>query len=107
MLRVTATGFRRFSALAVFLFPGAIVCALAGASRMRVRWFFVLNLAGTLAVVLALRAFASVFRGPIEDIQQFNDRNFRWLTAVTIVAVVLYILWQRRQLRRRTDEEPI
>src|SRR5205823_9672696 len=89
--------FRRFSALMVFLFPGALVCVLAGASRMRVRTFFVLNLAGTVAVVLLLRAFAHTVQGPIEAVQRFNDRNVKWLTAVLVVSVVAWVLLQWKQ----------
>lgn len=94
---LNTANFRRFSGLAVFLFPGAIVCVLAGASRMRVRTFLILNLLGTLTAVLVLRAFAGFLRGPIEALQRFNGRNFKWLTIVSIVSVALWLLWQRFQ----------
>ena len=97
LARVTEDGFRRFSGLMVFLFPGALVCVLAGASRMRVRTFLLLNFTGTVAIVLVLRAFAHTVEGPIEAIQHFNDRNFKWLTVVGVVGVLGYVLLQRKQ----------
>ena len=83
--------------LMVFLFPGALVCVLAGASRMRVRTFLLLNFTGTVAVVLLLRVFAHTIEGPIEAVQRFNDHNFKWLTAVGIVGVLGWVLLQRKQ----------
>ena len=97
LARITEDGFRRFSGLMVFLFPGALVCVLAGASRMRVRTFLLLNFTGTVAVVLLLRVFAHTIEGPIEAVQRFNDHNFKWLTAVGIVGVLGWVLLQRKQ----------
>jgi membrane protein DedA with SNARE-associated domain len=97
LARITQDGFRRFSGLMVFLFPGALVCVLAGASRMKVRTFLVLNFTGTVAIVIVLRLFAHTIEGPIEAVQRFNDRNFKWLTAIGIAGVVGYVLLQRKQ----------
>ena len=81
----------------VFLFPGALVCVLAGVSRMSVRMFLALNLLGTVAVVIVLRLFARVIEEPIEAVLRFNDRNVKWLTALSIALVVVALLLQRVQ----------
>ena len=95
LVKLTEDWFRKASGVMVFLFPGALVCVLAGVSRMRIRTFFVLNFLGTLTMVIVLRLFAHALRGPIDAFQEFNSRNFKWLTAISIVLVVGYLLFQR------------
>jgi membrane protein DedA with SNARE-associated domain len=97
IVRFTRQGFRRAAGVMVFLFPGALVCVLAGVSRMRIRTFLVLNFTGTVAMVIVLRIFADVFEGPVGAIQRFNDRNFRWLLVVSAVGVAGYVLLTWRQ----------
>lgn len=106
--------FARFADVLVFLFPGALVCALAGASGMRPRRFVALNLLGSLAVVVALRLVVDAAGGPLAAILDFNDRNAGWLTAVFVVGTAVWLLSQRRQGRsplgggvdRLTHDEP-
>lgn len=95
LVKVTEQGFRRASGVMVFLFPGALICVLAGVSRMAFRTFLLLNLAGTLAAVVALRLFAKVLEAPIEAALEFNDRNVKWLTALSIGAVAAFFALQR------------
>jgi membrane protein DedA with SNARE-associated domain len=64
-------------------------------SRMSVRAFIALNFAGTLSAVIVLRLFARVLEGPIEAVLRFNDRNVKWLTAVSIALVVVVLVLQR------------
>ncbi len=89
--------FARASPLMVFLFPGILVCVLAGAVGMRTRPFLVLNISGTVAAVVALRFFAQQLDGPVGAIQDFNDANVGWLTGLTVVLAVGWLLWQRRR----------
>ncbi|CAE7211220.1 SAMC2, partial [Symbiodinium natans] len=65
-LRRASSAFARFSALAVVVEPGAVVCLLAGASKMRPATFTALNIGGTIARLLALRLLASSLPGPLE-----------------------------------------
>lgn len=97
IVKVTEDWFRKASGVMVFLFPGALVCVLAGVSRMSVRMFLALNLLGTVAVVIVLRLFARVIEEPIEAVLRFNDRNVKWLTALSIALVVVALLLQRVQ----------
>ncbi|MGQ0616041.1 MAG: DedA family protein [Acidimicrobiia bacterium] len=87
--------FPRFSRPLVFLFPGLLVCLLAGVTRMRPRTFLVWNLAGTVAAVLALRAFASVLEPWLDPVVEFNERYADTLTYLTVALVAGYLLWQR------------
>ena len=54
-LEASKPWFERFSILAVALEPGAVVCLLAGWSKMRAATFWSVNVFGTLARVLLVR----------------------------------------------------
>ncbi|HET7652205.1 MAG TPA: hypothetical protein VFK42_04155 [Acidimicrobiales bacterium] len=95
VVKLTEQWFRRASGVMVFLFPGALVCVLAGVSRMSVRAFLALNFAGTVSAVIVLRLFARVLEAPIEAVLRFNDRNVKWLTAASIGFVLLALVLQR------------
>jgi membrane protein DedA with SNARE-associated domain len=84
--------FTKASYPAVFLFPGAIVCALAGVVGMRFAVFMALNLAGTISAVLALKVFGDAVASPVEAIVGFFDRHLVATTAVSIGLVVLSIV---------------
>ncbi|MGH8904476.1 MAG: DedA family protein [Egibacteraceae bacterium] len=88
--------FRRVADVAVFLLPGALVCALAGLTGMRPARFVSLNLAGSLVVVVALRVLAAAAAGPIGEIVRFNDRNAGWLTVLFVVGTAAWLYWRRR-----------
>ena len=87
--------FRKASYPAVFFFPGAIVCALAGVVGMRFGVFIALNLAGTIAAVLALKQFGNVFATPVEAVVGFFDRHLVVTTAASVALVVLSIVLGR------------
>lgn len=89
--------FGRFSHLGVFLFPGIVVCVLAGATGMRVRTFLALNLAGTIVAVVALRVFADQLSEPVTAITEWNDRNAGTLTVATVAIVIAWLAWNRRR----------
>ena len=95
IVQVTQDWFRKASGFMVFLFPGALICVLAGVSRMSVRTFVTLNFLGTLTMVIAMRLFARALRGPIDAVLRFNDRNVKWLTVVSIALVLVALALQR------------
>ena len=97
LVKVTEEGFRKWSGVMVFLFPGALVCVLAGVSRMKVRTFLLLNFLGTLTMVVVMRLFAKALEGPIETVLEWNDRNVKWLTALSVVAVIAFFVLQKAQ----------
>lgn len=94
-VRFADRGYRRFSRPAVFLFPGLIVCVLAGATGMRTRTFLAWNLAGTVAAVIALRLFATQLEPVVLPITDWIDENQTVLTAVTVGTAVAYLAYQR------------
>lgn len=95
IVQVTRDWFRKASGFMVFLFPGALVCVLAGVSRMSVRVFVTLNFLGTITAVIVLRLFARALKGPIDAVLRFNDRNVKWLTVASIALVLVALGLQR------------
>ena len=88
----------------VFLFPGAIVCALAGATGMPPAGFLAANLAGTLASVFAVRKFSDVLSSPVDAVLGFFDRHLVATTSVTVALVVLSLVLNRVQGKLELDE---
>jgi membrane protein DedA with SNARE-associated domain len=83
----------------VFLFPGAIVCALAGATGMSPVGFLAANLGGTLTSVLAVRVFSDALSSPVDAVLGFFDRHLVATTSVTVALVVLSLVLNRVQGR--------
>jgi len=86
--------FAKVGPLLVFVFPGAIVCVLAGAVSMSPVLFTVLNLAGTVVTVYLLWVLADVFKGPVGSFTNFVSDNYLVLTVLT-VALTLFYLWDQ------------
>ena len=93
--------FGRISHVLVFLFPGPLVCVLAGATEMSPVVFVVLNVGGTVATVIALWLLADVFAGPVGSFTNFVSDNYIWLTGVTIAVTALYVWDQHRRGRHQ------
>ena len=90
---------RRFRLLGyplVALAPGGVVCLLAGASGMGPIAFLTLNVLGTLATLVALRAIGEEAAQPIAQVVAFAARNPLPLTAVTVVLTATWV-WRRRR----------
>lgn len=81
----------------VFLFPGAIVCALAGTAGMPFGGFVAANVAGTIASIFAVRAFSGVVASPVDSLIAFFDRNLVATTSVTVGLVLLSLLLNKFQ----------
>lgn len=101
IVRAVERGFSKAAPVMVFLFPGALVCVLAGATGMSAVVFLALNVAGTIVVVTLLYRFAEVFDGPLGAVNRFYGDNTRLLTVLSVVAVVVWLWAQRR--RGRSD----
>ena len=96
--------FRRAGGLMVFAMPGAPVCLMAGITRIRARRFFALNLLGTVTIVLLLRGLASVLKGPLEAVLNFNDRYVAILTPLFFGLMIVQVV---RTRRKRTGQVPV
>ncbi|MGH9278052.1 MAG: DedA family protein [Acidimicrobiales bacterium] len=99
--------FKKASYPAVFLFPGAIVCAMAGVTGMRFGVFMLLNVAGTISAVVALKVFGNVFSAPVEGIVGFFNRNLVVTTAISIALVALSIVVSRWEHKERMSIEEL
>ncbi len=97
LVRVTEQFFAKAAYPMVFLFPGAVVCALAGATGMPFPAFLAVNLAGTVTMVVLLRLTGDLFAGPVDAVLRFFDRHLVATTAATIALVVLSIVLNRAQ----------
>lgn len=97
LVRAMERGFRKAAPLMVFVFPGAIVCVLAGATGMSPVLFLACNLVGTLTVVSLLYRFAEFFEGPLGAVNRFYSNNNTVLTVISVVAVCFWIWDQRRR----------
>ena len=99
LIRGFERAFAKAAPVMVFLFPGAIVCVLAGATGMSIPVFIVLNLVGTVTAVWVMYAFADLVEGPVGAINNFYGNNSKWLTIASITFTVLWLIAQRRQGR--------
>lgn len=94
---ITEKIFKRAGYPMVFLFPGSIVCALAGQTGMSPVGFGLANLAGTLTSVLAVRVFSAAISSPVEGLLHFFDRHLVATTSVTVGLVLLSLVLNRAQ----------
>ena len=97
VIRGIETIFHRAGPVLVFLFPGALICVLAGATGMNPVLFGILNVVGTIVTVTVLYHFASVVEGPVDAINGFYGDNFKWLTVVSILLTGFYFWNQWRR----------
>jgi membrane protein DedA with SNARE-associated domain len=88
--------FHKVGWLFVMVYPGEIVCTLAGATKMSFARFISLNILGTVIFVTAVDQFASVFDGPVNATTGFIGRYALPLTFVT-VAITIFYIWQQQR----------
>jgi membrane protein DedA with SNARE-associated domain len=96
VVRTVERIFGKAAPVMVFLFPGAPVCVLAGASGMSPIVFALCNLGGTISVVVGLRVFSTAISGPIESLTSFVDHNAKWLALAAVLSTA-YLFWQQRR----------
>ncbi len=79
----------------VFLFPGAVVCALAGATGMPFPAFLAVNLAGTISVVITVRLSSGLIAAPVDAVLDWTRDNLVPVTVGWAVLMVLAIVLNR------------
>ncbi|MFN2606589.1 MAG: hypothetical protein ABR511_01645 [Acidimicrobiales bacterium] len=108
IVRVTEQAFRRASYPMLVLFPGAVVCTLAGETGVPTGTFAAIIVARTVAAVVAIRWLANRFSSQVDAVLGFFDRFTLPATVVSVVAALGWLMWERR--RRRVapapDDEP-
>lgn len=105
VVRGIERAFSKAAPLMVFLVPGALVCVLAGATRMSPPLFLAMNVAGTLTVLVALYAAGDALERPVGSVNDFVSDNFKWLTVVSVLLTLWWLYDQRR--RGRSEIESI
>jgi membrane protein DedA with SNARE-associated domain len=83
----------------VLIAPNGYVCLLAGATGMRPAVFISLNLTGTVARLIIIRAAADVFSGPLNAVLRFLRHYQWWLTGLSVVIVTIQVWSSRRKGR--------
>jgi membrane protein DedA with SNARE-associated domain len=89
--------FARTSYVAVTLLPNQWICLLAGATKMRVRVFVVLNVGGTIARVVAIWWLGDVFSDPLLSFNHWIGEHRLQLTALTFALVMLSVMRTMRK----------
>lgn len=89
-------GFRKYSGILIFAMPNNIICALAGASGVKVRTFAALNISGTLVRLFVVRQFGGAFESPIQRVLDFIAQYRLPLLAVSVLAVLWTVFGEFR-----------
>jgi membrane protein DedA with SNARE-associated domain len=101
LVRWTERAFRRAAYAMLILFPGAVVCALAGDVGIPVKTFSILIVVRTVVAVVLIRMLGNALATPIDDVLRFFDRWTLTATVASGAAVALYLLWEHLRSRRR------
>lgn len=91
-----AVYFRRFALPLIFIMPNNIICALAGATGVKVRAFVIANVTGTIARLFLIRQFSSYFAEPIGGVTGFVGRYRTPILIISVLAVAWTIFGEFR-----------
>jgi membrane protein DedA with SNARE-associated domain len=87
----------RSAPLATVLGSGSIVFAVVGTSRLRLRWFVLLDTASTAVALVMTHLAGDAFASPITAVLDVVA-DHRWLvSAAMLVVVAAVLLWRRRR----------
>lgn len=104
VLRGLEKGFDKAQVPIVAFMPNNPVCLFAGASSMTWGVFLVANVIGTIIRLVLIRAFSSVFEGPLGDLRGFIT-TYRWpILVISLVLVVLSVVSDMRGGRESVGE---
>ncbi len=85
--------FGKYGYVLVLTIPNNPVCLLAGAARMRPRYFWALNVIGTIGRLILLAWLGDIFSGPIDAVLGFIRRYQPYLLAISIASVA-FTVWR-------------
>lgn len=89
----------------ILVAPNLYMCLLAGASRMRMRTFLIMNVTGTLGRLILIRLAGDAFNSELESVLEFIQRNQLKLVLVSFVVVALQTIRSRRRGQLETPAE--
>lgn len=104
IVRITEVAFRKAAYPMLVIFPGAVVCALAGEIGIPPPIFLTVVVIRTFAAVALIRVLADAFAGPVDAVLHFFDRAGLPATIASVVLVIGWLLWERH--RRGRHGEP-
>ncbi len=99
--------FQKAGPLLVFLAPVGLVCLLAGAARMKVPKFAVLNVLGTIFGVTIVRYFGKSLEGPISIFTDFVSEHKALLTLVTVLFVMASSAMRVKRMPRGSSDSDV
>jgi membrane protein DedA with SNARE-associated domain len=89
----------------ILIAPNLYMCLLAGASKMRMRVFLAMNIAGTIGRLILIRLAGDAFNDELESALEFIQRNQWKLVAISFVVVALQTIRSRRRGKLETPAE--
>ncbi len=89
MLRRFQGAFGKAAWPLVVIAPNNFICLFAGAAGMRIAWFFVLNLTGTIGRLYLIRVLGDAFSSPIDTFQDFVAEYRWWFIAASAIVVAI------------------
>jgi membrane protein DedA with SNARE-associated domain len=106
-VRIVEGLFHRAGSWVLFVSPGLTASTMAGVFGMPRRRFVIVNVSGTLALVLLLRYVGERFHVVIAEIQAWVALHLAPLTGLTsVLALIGWIVWRRRARARLAELEP-
>ena len=96
VVAATVRAFRRAAYPMLVVFPGAVVCTLAGDAGVPPAAFGVIVVLRTIAVVLMIRFVGNVFAGPVDATIHFFDQHLVATSLASVALMGVFLLWERR-----------
>lgn len=96
LLSATVRAFRRAAYPMLVVFPGAVVCTLAGDAGIPPVAFGAVITLRTIAMVLLIRFVGNVFAGPVDATLRLFDQHLLASSLAGVGLVAVWILWDRR-----------
>ena len=96
-VRKVERGFGKAAWIFVLLWPGLVVCTLAGATGMSFTTFIVLNVVGTVATTYLAYAASDLVSTPVGWINNLYSGNQKLFLVISIISFGLMFLTRRMQ----------
>ena len=96
-VRKIERGFGKAAWIFVLLWPGLVVCTLAGATGMRFATFIVLNVVGTVATTYLAYAASDLVSTPVNWVNNLYSGNQKLFLVISVISFGLMFLTRRLQ----------
>ena len=96
-IRKVERGFGKAAWIFVLLWPGLVICTLAGATGMRLATFIALNIVGTILTTYLCYAASDLVSGPVNWINRFYAGNQKVLLVISAITFGLWFVTRRMQ----------